>query len=176
MMQSYDDEAIVLRKSISREDVRVILFTKEKGKLSALAKGVRTLLSRRSPHIQTANYLHVFLHPRHDMWYLEKTELKSGFGGIKENQVKLRILYAFLFVLDRILPAEQKEIDIFSGALAFLRQLHTIDTDHAFDLLVETLRLFSQRLGFFISPESAKEDIILKVEEIIAEKIPFNTV
>lgn len=175
-MQSYDDEAIVLRKSISREDVRVVLFTKERGKLSAVAKGVRTLLSRRSPHIQTANYLHVFLHSRHDMWYLEKTELKSGFGGIKDDREKLRILYAFLFVLDRILPVEQKEADIFSAALIFMRQLHMIETNQAMDLFIQTIQLFSRRLGFFVSPESAKEDIILKVEEIIGEKIPFNTV
>ena len=101
-------DAFVLRKKeLLRTDMLIYLFTKEIGKTTVIAKGSKSLVSRRGPHLQTGNLLKVMIHVKNDYRYLQQTELVSGFSSIKDDPRKTEYLYLFFFVIDRMLPDNQ---------------------------------------------------------------------
>jgi len=52
-MKSYKTEGIIIkRKNFGEADRILTIFTKNKGKISIVAKGVRKINSRRAPHIE----------------------------------------------------------------------------------------------------------------------------
>lgn len=103
-------EAIVLRKrNLLGKDSLITLFTHDHGKANVIAKGLKKTTSRRAPHLQTANLVDVVYNVSNDRKYLDQSQLKSAFSGIKNEVGKMNYLYLIFFILDRLLPEDQKE-------------------------------------------------------------------
>lgn len=176
MSNTQSDEAIVIKKIAIRSDDVVVLLTKQYGKVSAIAKGTRSLLSKRTPHLQTGNYIRVYLRSHHDVWYVQQSELISGFSSLKTDIAKLNGLYALLFLLDHILPQEQAETQVFQAMLTYVTNLHHLDSSSAHMYSIQAMATIVRELGFPISSDVSSEHIIAEIEDIIGEKIPQHTV
>ncbi len=55
---------------------------------------------------------------------MQETELIYGYSKIKEEQAKIDVLYQVLFILNQILPENQKEENIYNETLNFLKNLN----------------------------------------------------
>lgn len=171
MIRSLKTEAIVLRKkNLLNKDVLVSLFTQDLGRLTVFAKGVRKITSRRSPHLQTGNLINVLISHKNDYYYLQESQLISGFSELKKDENKVEQLYLFLFVLDRLLPERQKEIKVYNLTKNFLIDLTKLPKTkkNSVKYLTEMMRLMGY-LDKKVSPPELK----LLIEEIINEKIPL---
>ena len=159
MPRSLKTEAIVLRKrSLLGKDVLVSLFTESEGKVNVIAKGVKKITSRRSPHLETGN-----------LNYLEGSNLLSGFSELKKDQNKVNILYQFFFVLERLLPEHQKEDVVYNLTKSFLIKLSKSVSNY--DILPLYLNRLLNKLGY-----TKKDHDLIELEAIISdlinEKIP----
>lgn len=168
-MRHFKTEAIVLKKKnlLNRDNI-VILFTHEKGKIGVFAKGIKKITSRRLPHIQTGNIIEALIYKKQDRFYLQETKLISHLIEIKKNSEKTHDLYFFLFILDRLLPENQKEEPVYHDFKRFISQLakkedKSILNQHL-NKLLKSLGYIKEDLDFF----EAKR----VTEEIIGEKIP----
>ncbi len=167
-------EAIVLKKkNLPGQDVIITLFTHTEGKITAVAKGVKKITSRRSPHLQTGNLLHVMLNERKDRYYLQETNLLSGFSAIKTNRDKIVIQYTIFYLLDRILPDRQPEPAVYELTKKFIVDLAKtpiFSKEMVRDYLLRFLKVlgYEKELGSF-------NEIIRYIEEIIHEKMPSDT-
>ena len=104
---------VLSSKILPTDDVIYIILTEDKGKMRVYGKGVKKTSSKRRPHLQTGNIISVVLRRSHDTYYLQETSLISAFSQIKHSSVKLNWLYAFLFMIDRLVPEmEQDQIYI----------------------------------------------------------------
>ena len=171
MIRSLKTEAIVLRKkNLLNKDVLVSLFTQDLGRLTVFAKGVRKITSRRSPHLQTGNLINVLISHKNDYYYLQESQLISGFSELKKDENKVGQLYLFLFVLDRLLPERQKETKVYNLTKNFLIDLTKLPKTkkNSVKYLTEMMRLMGY-LDKKVSPPELK----LLIEEIINEKIPL---
>ena len=162
------------KKSLLGKDSLVILFTKDEGKVVAVAKGVKKLTSRRSPHLQTGNLILVKLHKKGDRVYLEGSDLISGFTELKKNQKKVNILYQFFFVLERLLPEQQKEEKAYSLTKKFLINLSEAAETNTL-ILFDYLNKLMKLLGYLKAEKDASE-LSSFIEEIINEKLPASFV
>ena|SRR3989344_4168719 len=116
-------EAFILKKkSLLHRDVVVTMFSQDFGKMIGIAKGVKKLTSRRAAHLQTGNLIRVQMQKSHEVWYLRGTELISGFTKARDH-AKSDTLYLFLYVLDRMLPTEQNEHEIYKLTKHFFIEL-----------------------------------------------------
>lgn len=171
MKRTTKSEAIVLKKrALPNQDKIITLFTKELGKVSAFAKGIKKITSRRLPHVQTANLINVVLYKKNEHFYLQETSLISGFSQIKKDQNKLQYLYLFFFVIERLLPDSQVEQNIYNLLMRFLVELSgsRIEID---EMLLKYLNQTVSTLGY--SKEDKNYDELRRViEEIIHEKMP----
>ena len=171
MKRSIKSEAVVLKKrSLPNQDKIITLFTKELGKVSAFAKGIKKITSRRLPHVQTANLINVVLYKKNEHFYLQETFLISGFSEIKKDQGKLQLLYQFFFVVERILPENQLETDIYNLVIRFLVELSRTK-NHSEEILEKYLNQAMQILGY-AKEDKTFDELKRIIEEIIHEKMP----
>lgn len=166
--------AFVLRKkNLPNQDVFVSLFTEESGKLSLIAKGVKKITSKRLPHIQTGNLIEAIAQRRTDRYYLQDTKLISAFQKIKADPAKMKHLYIAFFVIDRLAPENQQDLQLYQNLQEFLIALSEQETDRS--------RLFTFLNGLMIhlgyQEHSAEPDKLKStIEQLIHEKIPYDTV
>ncbi len=171
MKRTLKTEGLVLRKRpMPNQDKIITIFTKELGKVNVFAKGIKKITSRRLPHVQTANLINSVLYKKNDFFYLQESSLISGFTEIKKDPKKIKNLYLFFFVLERLLPENQPEPPVYNLTKKFLIELSKITKDNTVintKFLNELLKLlgYSQEIKSF-------DDIRYIIEEIIHEKLP----
>lgn len=170
MARSLKTEAIVLRKKdLLNRDILISLFSEDLGRLTVFAKGVKKITSRRSPHLQTGNLINIIVSQKGDHYFLQESQLISGFATLKNNENKVKHLYQFLFVLDRLIPEQQKETAAYNLTKNFL-----IDLSKSSKPKNDSIKYLSEimmQLGYLDKKISFSELQSL-IEEIINEKIP----
>lgn len=174
MIRSLKTETIVLKKKdLLNKDVLISLFTQDLGRLTIFAKGVKKITSRRSPHLQTGNLINVLVSHKNDHYYLQESQLISGFSELKKDEDKVKQLYLFLFILDRLLPENQKEERVYNLTKRFLIDLSNPSEKKRCSLLYYLNKLMSL-LGYIYEDKNFNE-LKSVIEEIINEKIPLLT-
>lgn len=161
---------VIKRKYLLKNDYLLILFTKDFGKLSVLAKGIKKITARRLSHTDSGNFIKVILVNKKDIYYLKQTSLLSVFTKIKNNPQKVRYLFFVLFLLDRFLPENQTEDKIFLLTLNYFSKLARGTAD--LNELLNYSSKFFLLLGYgkkFFDFSSMK----IFIEQTINEKAPF---
>ncbi len=171
-MASSTQEAFVLKKkNLPDRDFIVTFFTKDHGKVSAMAKGIKTITSRRAGAIQTGNLVRVVIHSRGQRRYLQEATLVSAFSRLKSHEHKLSTTYLCFFILDRLLPEDEPEISLY---LATKKYLVALSREEGVDpTVLETyLNQVLRTLGYI---DESRELAGLKqvVEEVIGQKVPY---
>lgn len=126
-MNRFNSEAIVL-KNIKYQDADKIftLFTKERGKLSALAKGVRKITSRRAGSLDTLSYLKIQISPHiSGQNYITETELLKSFKTIKSDYVLTKIAFYLTELIDIGVWADENTTEVFDLIISTLTKLET---------------------------------------------------
>ncbi len=168
--KSSKTEAIVLKKKdLLNKDVLISLFSQDLGRLTVFAKGIKKITSRRSPHLQTGNLINIIINHKNDRFYLQESLLISGFSEIKKDENKVKRLYSFLFVLDRLLPELQKEVKVYNLTKNFLIDLSKSSNTEL--IMVRYLNDTMIRLGY-LDKNVSQIELMSFIEEIINEKIP----
>lgn len=175
MSQGVKIEGFIFKKtSLLNRDLIITVFSRELGRIRVLAKGIKKLTSRRSPHIETGNLINAVLSKNKDYYFLQETDLISGFSQIKKNQSKFQCLYLFLFILEKLLPENQKEEKMYKLFKSFMIDLSKRD-DYQL-IMTNYLNNTASLLGY--KEKNKDKDltgITAFIEEIINEKLPaFN--
>lgn len=169
MKRSLKSEAFVLKKrNLLNKDKIVTLFSKETGKIKVFAHGIRKITSRRLPHLETGNLIKIEIYKKNKNMYLQETALISGFYKIKNNSDKHKFLYLFLFLLDKLLPEEQTEKEIYDLTKSFFKNLS--EKEFQDDDLSQFLNKLIQSLGYIEKPLPLGR-LLHTIEQIINEKI-----
>jgi DNA repair protein RecO (recombination protein O) len=115
---------IILKKVRSKNnDKTVVLFSRELGKLYLVAKGAQKITSKRLTSLDSLNVVKVNFSERFGFMYIREVDVVSRLQTIKDDYDKRRLLLLFAEVLDKLLPLNQKEEEVYEESLAFLRKL-----------------------------------------------------
>lgn len=176
MPRQVKTEGFVLKKkSLPSKDNIITLFTKDFGKISVFAKGVKTITSKRLPHLQTGNLIIATVSNTPDRRYLQETVLISAFSHIKKDSHKLSFMYLIFFVLDRLLPEEQKEESQYSLLKRFIFTLADQKNTADIAYLQATIQELLTSLGYLNETDHQMniEELKPVIEGLINEKLPF---
>ena len=84
--RSYHCEALTLKKfPMGEADLLVTLYSKEKGKVRAIARGARRSNSKLVGHFEPLTQLKLSLAQGRNLDYVTQAQVLSGFGSLKEN-------------------------------------------------------------------------------------------
>ena len=102
MERSLKVEAIVLRHSDWGEADRLLwLYSREQGKLTAIAKGVRKLHSRKAGHLEPFMRVSLLLARGHDLWIVTQAEAVEAYLPLRESLVRTGQAAYVIELLDR---------------------------------------------------------------------------
>lgn len=173
-------EAIVLKTFDFRETSRIaIFFTKDCGKLKGVLKGIRKDQKKFGSSVDrfSINDIVFYRYSRSDLHLISQCDLKEYFFSIRQDYERSMAANYVLELVDRVMPPEHENEDVYQLMLNFLRSL---DTAHNIDKLVHIFQIkilglsgfkphldscvksgkkikgragFSHKLGGLISPE-----------------------
>ena len=114
--------AFVLAVQRREKDISATLFTLEKGKISFLAKGARTLSSHRLAALQTGYEISAQLYQKNEYFWLSEAQTITPFLP-KNSLGQLSLLFFFSELLFRLLPWEEIQPQIYPLARLGFRSL-----------------------------------------------------
>lgn len=113
-VRSYRTRAIVLGHIEFGEADRILkLFTYERGKITAIAKGVRKIRSRKAGHLEPFTHVNLFLAQGRNLDIITQAETVQAFLGIREDLQRVGLASYIVELLDRFTYEEGQHIGIF---------------------------------------------------------------
>jgi len=118
------NQAIVLKRHDFAEADRICtLFTLERGKVTAIAKGVRRIASRKSGHIELFTHATVLLAQGRNMDVLTQAETLSPFRGLRSDLLRTAYAYHVCELVERTAQEGVASSRIFRALLETLSGL-----------------------------------------------------
>ncbi len=142
-------KAIVLKRSNYKEADRLItLYTEEKGKITAIAKGIRKITSTKRGHLELFNLVDMQA-VDHKGWYiLTQAESIKTYSKIKDTLAITAYGYYICEIFEKLVPeAEPSDIlfKLLSKTLAYIDRSPSLTLLNAFNLkLLKILGFYSR--------------------------------
>ena len=108
-------EAIVLKKiNLGDSDRIYTLLTREYGKVTAAAKGVRKISSRRSGNLDSLNHIKVtFSESLSGFKSINEVETVNSFKNLKNSLDKIHVGYYFAELVNKSVEEDLEKSDVF---------------------------------------------------------------
>lgn len=167
--RTYSSEGIVLsRKNYGEADRILVVLSKDFGKISLLAKGIRKIKSKKRGHLEIFSRTKFSATKGHGFDIMTEAETINDFSGVRINLNKISLAYYFCEVVNKITHEDGHSsavYDLLSAALEQLEQeteLKKLRLKFIYDLLTN--------MGYW--PEGEKiidADIVL--DDVLERKI-----
>lgn len=109
MLHTYKTEGVVLgRFNIGEADRIVRLFTKQYGKISCIAKGIRRIPSRRAPHLEVFNQIMITAASGRTLDSIVEVSSIETFPALHAELERVAHAYKVVEQLDRLCPERQE--------------------------------------------------------------------
>jgi DNA repair protein RecO (recombination protein O) len=140
-------EAVVLRHSDYGEADRLLtIYTREQGKLRALAKGVRRMRSRKAGHLEPFTRVNLMLARGRDMWLVTQAESVDAYLPLRDDLVRTGYAAYALELIDRFTYEEGSSPAIYRLLIETLQRIST-EEDVFFTIRYYEIRLLDL-MGF----------------------------
>ena len=122
--RTYFSEAIILaRKNYSEADRIIVIYSKDFGKLSLIAKSVRKTKSRKRGSIEVFSHIRFSAARTKSLDILTEAEIISSFPLIRKNLKKVAVAYYFTEVIGRLTNEGERNEKLFSLLLKYIHAL-----------------------------------------------------
>jgi DNA repair protein RecO (recombination protein O) len=134
-MNSKNYDALVL-KSINLKDSDKIytLLVRGLGKISAKAKGIRKINSKRLSTLDTLNFIRVGLVGESEIRVITEVKMIYSFSNLKSSLEKLKTAYYFIEIVNKLIQESDEYDSVFELLIKCLKRL---DEKNFFDSRVE---------------------------------------
>jgi DNA repair protein RecO (recombination protein O) len=113
-MRGFKVEGIILRRSDYSEADRILtIFSKEKGKVRVIAKGVRKLTSRKAAALELFNFSEIFITEGKGMGIVTEAEVKNSFRKWRDDLIRVGVAYYFCEIVDKLTADEEGHREVF---------------------------------------------------------------
>ncbi len=121
-------EAVILRHSDYGEADRLLtLFTREQGKVRAIAKGVRKMQSRKAGHLEPFTQSTLMLAQGHDLWIVTQAEAIELYQPLREDLSLIGYAGYVVELLDRFIYEEGQNWQLYQLLTETLQRLASED-------------------------------------------------
>lgn len=176
----FKTEGIILkRRNFGEADRILTMFTKDFGKVVALAKGVRRPRSKKAGHLELGTWCKVFIAKGKSLDLLTEVETIKSFDITKLDHAKSSKICHLLELVESLTPEHQKNYQVFALLKEYLQKTQN---EEDFNLVsgVFKIKLLSS-LGFFsaTSLKSSKTKDVFEVLEnesfaIVKERVKLS--
>lgn len=124
MPRSLTSEAIVLsRKNYGEADRILTLFTKDYGKITAIARGVRKPKSKKRSSIEVFSKFKFSGSKFGDFYLVTETDILDSFSSIRRDLKKVTVAYFFLEAINKLTQPEEENKALYNLLVSALEKL-----------------------------------------------------
>ncbi len=163
----YSSEGIVLaRRNYSEADRILVVYSKNYGKISFMAKGVRKPKSRKRGSLEVFSHIKFSAARGRNLDIIEETEIIDSFQTIRKSLKRVAVAYYLMEVVGRVTQEGEKNENFFALILKYLQNLKTTKSLRKLreEFIFQTLVL----LGFW--PKGRRMDNPDKILENVVER------
>lgn len=148
-MKSYKEEGFILAlKQLKEADKLAVIWTKNHGKQPFIMQGANKLLSRKSPALDTMNYVSFGAYPsKTGMDLITEVALLDDFASLKQDFGSISMLLYLAELLDKVLTEDNSYYDFFNWFNLYLQRAGTQKVFDLHFLLYGQLKLMKE-IGF----------------------------
>jgi DNA repair protein RecO (recombination protein O) len=167
--RSYSSEGVVLAKRNYGEADRIlILYSKDRGKLSLMAKGVRRPKSKKRGHIEIFNKVSFSASLGRGIDLMTEAEVIDDFSDIRNSLKKVSLAYYFCEVVGKITHEGEPNHEVYNLIVESLENLRV--TSKLKDLRLEFVLKLLTILGYWPKGKPLL-DHDEKLEEVLERNI-----
>lgn len=168
-MKGYKLQGIIIkRQNFGEADKILTVFTRENGKIKIVAKGIRRISSRRSPHVELLNLSTLFIYKGKALPILTEAQVIHDFLEIKKDLGKIGFSYNLCELVDSLCPEEERNERVFNLLKDALFNLSVSDNKER--IIKDFEQNILQILGFTSYGDSFSGRQLF-VEDIIERKL-----
>jgi len=172
--KSYSLSALVIkRKNIGDGDKVLTVFTRQKGKVRLLAKGIRKVGSRRAPHLELFSHVDLFVHKGRTWDLITDATATSIYETKLPTLAHVSVAYCMAEVIDAMLPDNEAHEEVFTLFIASMNELIKTPEEDTLLRLAQFLREFLILTGYERSQSQVKgvSEYVHQIELLIERKI-----
>lgn len=170
MSRSFSVTAIVLNRRNYRDTDRFItVFSKEKGKLVGLAKGVRKLTSKKRASLEPGNLVKLSFATGKAHAYITESTLIHSFPEAKRSLLRITQTYQLLEIIDLLTVEDEPHPQVFNLLEITLQQLSVNGSKKP--LLLENIRLILKDLGFTYDKQFSEQGLRRYIESLAERQL-----
>lgn len=113
------------RKNFGEADRILVVFSKNFGKLSLLAKGIRKLKSKKRGHLEIFSQIKFSAVKGHGMDIMTEAETLNDFSGVRINLNKITLAYYFCEVASKITHEDGNPSGVYNILSLVLNELES---------------------------------------------------
>lgn len=164
----YRTEGVILaRRNFGEADRILTIYTRDFGKITCLAKGVRRPRSRKAGHVELGNWCRVFIAKGKNLDLLTEVEAKRAFGIADFSESKANNIYHLLELIEKLTVEHQENKKVFILLVGFLKKVAGGEDFNLVSVIFK-VKLLSL-LGFF-SSKAISDQKVKKVFAILEEE------
>lgn len=143
--------AIVLKKREVGETDRIYtFFTKEAGKLSSIAKGVRKSEAKLASSLETGSKVEVMVVRTRGMGKVAGAVLEESFPATRQNFEALRLVVEVLTTFDRLVEPDERDEALYTLLEGYVRGIENLVASGHADKLALMTEAFFLKLCFHL--------------------------
>ena len=167
---------VLARRNFGEADRLLTIYTKDFGKLTAIAKGIRRPTSRKSGHLEPGSWCKIFIAKGKNIDILTEVEVQKAYGIENFSQGKAVKIFHLLELVDHLTVQNQKNTQVYSLLVNFLR---LVENNEDFNLVSSVFKIkLLKILGFFSATNlknSRTRDLLNLLEMEDFNKISLET-
>ncbi len=152
-MRKYTRTNGIILKRIKYKDSDKILtiYTKDLGKVSAKAKGVSKITSKKRSHLELMNLTELYLIKTKPGYLITQASLISSYENIKNNLEKINFGYFILETFDKLTEAENQNETLFNFLVKTLEIFNNSESQEILLILLDAYMIKALSLTGFYS-------------------------
>lgn len=124
--RSYTSVGIVLaRRNFGEADRILVVYSKNFGRISLIAKGIRRPKSRKRGHVEVFSLVNFQAVSGHGLDMMTEAELVDDFKEVRQSLNKISLAYYFAEVVGRITHEGEPNMDLYELIIKYLNKLKT---------------------------------------------------
>lgn len=141
-------EGVILkRRNFGEADRILTIYTRDSGKITAIAKGVRRPRSKKAGHLEIGSWCKMFIARGKNIDLLTEVETKRAFGINEFSETRANKIYHLLELVESLTAEHHKNRQVFLLLVHFLKK---VTTEEDFDLVSSVFKIkLLSTLGFF---------------------------
>jgi DNA repair protein RecO (recombination protein O) len=162
---SYNSEGIVIgRRNFGEADRILSIYTKDHGRISLIAKGIRRPKSRKRGHVEVFSLVKFQANSGHGIDLMTEADISDDFKEIRASLPRITLAYYFMEVVGKITHEGEKNEELFNLIRSSLNKLKSEkklkDMRMAFILKLLTILGYWPEGKVMTDPDEALEEVV----------------